>query len=111
MCGHIDCWWGCSRKVSWLRLMITPGCQRCRSLAHSRPMMGGRGHVFISYARTDGLGCADRLYRTLSDRGIAAWRDQRDLDPYQDFSSEIEIALESARHVVVCLTPSIAERR
>lgn len=69
------------------------------------------GHIFISYARLDGCGVADRLYQAFCERGMAAWRDERSIDPHQDFSAEIEKAIEAASHVVVCLTPSIAERR
>ena len=73
--------------------------------------MNDDGHVFISYARADGRSIADRLYQSLEGLGIPAWRDQRDLDPYQDFSAEIETAIQAASHVVVCLTPSIAQRK
>ena len=69
------------------------------------------GHIFISYARADGFNKADRLYHALTERGFRAWRDQRNLNPYQDFSGEIEIAIEQSRHVIVCLTPSIAVRK
>ena len=67
-------------------------------------------HVFISYARADG----ERL--PVIAAGLAFGRhshmaDQRDLDPFQDFSAEIETAIEQASHVVVCLTPSIAIRK
>jgi DNA polymerase III delta prime subunit len=73
--------------------------------------MNDDGHVFISYARADGRTLADRLYQALEGYGIPAWRDQRDLDPYQDFSAEIETAIQASSHVVVCLTPSIAKRK
>jgi HEAT repeat protein len=66
-------------------------------------------NVFISYAREDGREYADRLYNDLIKRGFAAWRDERDLNPYQDFSAEIEVAIRRADYVVVCLTPSIAD--
>jgi len=67
--------------------------------------------VFISYARQDGRDHADHLYRELDQRGLKVWRDERNINPFQDFSGEIEIAIESSSHVVVCLTPSIAERK
>ena len=63
--------------------------------------------VFISYARADGRDEADRLYQEFDGAGLKAWRDERSLDPYQDFSGEIEIAIEKSKHVVVCLTPSL----
>lgn len=68
------------------------------------------GSVFISYARSDGREHAEHLYRELTRRGIMAWRDERDLDPYLDFSVEIEKGIRQASHVVVCLTPSINQR-
>jgi tetratricopeptide (TPR) repeat protein len=68
-------------------------------------------HIFISYARLDGRAEAQRLYEALVGRGYRAWQDHRDIDPHQDFSGEIEAAIESARHVVVCLTPEIARRK
>jgi hypothetical protein len=66
-------------------------------------------HIFISYARSDGHAAAQELNQLLQANSIPTWQDVRDLDPHQDFSAEIEIAIEAAMHVVVCLTPSIAE--
>ncbi|MBZ0318967.1 MAG: TIR domain-containing protein [Anaerolineae bacterium] len=63
--------------------------------------------VFISYARADGRDEADRLYQEFDGAGLKAWRDERSIDPYQDFSGEIEIAIEKSQYVVVCLTPSL----
>jgi hypothetical protein len=68
-------------------------------------------HIFISYARSDGRTAAQELNRFLRRSQIPTWQDVRDIDPHQDFSAEIEMAIEAAMHVVVCLTPSIAERR
>jgi hypothetical protein len=68
-------------------------------------------HVFISYARADGREFAEALQQALLSDDIPVWRDQRDLNPHQDFSAEIERAIEQASHVVVCLTPSIANRQ
>lgn len=68
------------------------------------------GSLFISYARSDGREHAERLYQELTRRGFEAWRDERDLDPYLDFSVEIEKGIRQASHVVVCLTPSINQR-
>jgi HEAT repeat protein len=65
--------------------------------------------VFISYARADGLASAARLFRELADKQIGAWMDELSVDPYQDFTVEIERNIKSASHVVVCLTPSLDE--
>lgn len=73
--------------------------------------MSSNLNVFISYAREDGREYADRLYRAFNERGISAWRDERNINPYQDFSGEIEKAIEESTHVVACLTPSIARRK
>lgn len=66
--------------------------------------------AFISYARADGRDLAERLYVALKDRGFRPWRDERDLNPHQDFSVGIERAIRASRYLVVLLTPSIAER-
>ena len=64
----------------------------------------GSPSVFISYARRDGRPIAERLLASLVQRGIGAWYDSRDLDPYQDYSAEIEDGIERSSHVAVCLT-------
>ncbi len=64
-------------------------------------------NVFISYARKDGSAYAERLYRDLTSRGITAWRDTRDLDPYEDFGGEIERGILGATHVAVIITPDV----
>ncbi len=64
-------------------------------------------NIFISYARKDGSDEAEHLYRDLTGRGITAWRDTKNLDPYQDFSGEIETAITNATHVCVIVTPDI----
>jgi TIR domain/NACHT domain len=74
------------------------------------PSVRTDGHIFISYARADGLEQAVRVEQSLGERGFHTWRDQRNLSPYQDFSSEIEIAIEQSRQVVVCLTRSVSVR-
>jgi hypothetical protein len=68
-------------------------------------------HVFISYARSDGHAVAQKLNQLLWANSIPTWQDVRNIDPHQDFSAEIEMAIEAAMHVVVCLTPSIMERK
>src|SRR5215472_19173588 len=66
--------------------------------------------LFISYARDDGAAVAERLYAEFLVRGIAVWSDTRSIDPFTDFTVEIERAIRSASSVILCLTPSIAER-
>ena len=66
--------------------------------------------VFISYARRDGSQLAARLDRDLQAVGYSTWRDVRSIDPYQDFSGEIEAGIRSAELVVVCITPSVESR-
>ncbi|MCD4687568.1 MAG: toll/interleukin-1 receptor domain-containing protein [Anaerolineae bacterium] len=63
--------------------------------------------VFISYARVDGRDLAARLDEDLQRAGYTTWRDTRNIDPYQDFSAEIEMAIQASRYVVTCITPSI----
>lgn len=61
-------------------------------------------NVFISYARKDGIMHAEILEKALADIGIKTWRDKRELDPWQDFTSQIEDAINQSTHVVICLT-------
>lgn len=67
--------------------------------------------IYISYARADGQQAAERLYHALESNGITAWYDRRAVAPTQDFSSDLEVALARAAHVVVCLTPAIGSYR
>jgi formylglycine-generating enzyme required for sulfatase activity len=69
--------------------------------------MSDTRNVFISYARKDGADEAERLYNDLQTHGIAAWRDIHNLNPYEDFSGEIEEAILAATHVAVIVTPDI----
>ncbi len=62
-------------------------------------------HVFISYARLDGANYAEQLDTTLTREGFVTWRDTRRLDPSQDFTAEIEAAIERAECIVTCITP------
>ncbi|MEO8397701.1 MAG: TIR domain-containing protein [Chloroflexota bacterium] len=64
-------------------------------------------HIFISYAWIDGHKYAEKLERDLQAAGYSTWRDTRNIHPDQDFTAEIEKALEPASHVVVCMTPDI----
>ncbi len=61
--------------------------------------------VFISYARKDGREFAEKLDADLRASGFKAWRDMRDIDSAQDFTAEIELAIEGADAVAVCVTP------
>jgi len=69
--------------------------------------MSNARNVFISYARQDGADEAEHLYHDLTAQGITAWRDVHNLNPYEDFSGEIEEAIIAATHVAVCVTPDI----
>src|SRR5450432_2632692 len=64
-------------------------------------------HIFISYAWIDGHDYAEKLERDLQASGYSTWRDTRNIHPDQDFTAEIEKAIEPASHVVVCMTPDI----
>ena len=65
-------------------------------------------HVFISYARKDGELHAIKLEQGIvTDCGLKTLRDKRDIDPTQDFSGEIEKAIEAASHMVVCITSDV----
>src|SRR5215471_16354528 len=65
--------------------------------------------IFISYARAEKQ-YAERLEHDLEIEGIGTWRDTRNLDPFQDFTGEIEVNIKAASHVVVCLTRDVKER-
>lgn len=67
--------------------------------------MTHHSHVFISYARSDGREYASRLYHGLMAHGFSGWLDTRNINPTQDFTAEIELAIENASHVAVCITP------
>jgi TIR domain len=43
--------------------------------------MGDDGHIFISYARRDGLAFAEKLEYELESQGLKVWRDKRNIDP------------------------------
>ena len=63
--------------------------------------------IFISYARIDTDALADRLYVDLNAAQFAAWRDQRDLDPYKAFDVMIETAIREAPAIVVFISPDV----
>jgi hypothetical protein len=64
-------------------------------------------HVFISHAWKDGTVHAQRLYEALTKRGISAWLDLTHMNPFNDFTGEIDLQIKRASHVVVCVTPDI----
>src|SRR6266849_4997423 len=66
---------------------------------------GLKSNIFISYSRKDGRNYAEELENQLQAIGFRTWRDIRNIDPAQDFTSEIEIGIESATYVAVCITP------
>ncbi len=65
------------------------------------------GHIFISYARSDGREFAAKVDDDLQTLGFRTWRDTRSLNPHQDFTSEIEQGIIGAEKIVVCITPDI----
>lgn len=65
-----------------------------------------RYDVFISYARQDAALGAIRLDDALSP-DFRVWRDTRGVDPAQDFTAEIEKAIQASAHMVVCVTPDV----
>lgn len=69
--------------------------------------MGGLGHIFLSYARTDGSEFVHKLDKALPKEGFKTWLDERGIDPSQDFTAELEQAIEAASYVVTCVTPDI----
>lgn len=60
--------------------------------------------VFISYSRHDGHKHAKNLHNTLEDSGYSVWRDERDIDPFQDFTAEIEMGIRASKVIAVCVT-------
>jgi len=60
--------------------------------------------IFVSYARSDGSTYASRLVTHLTAAGYRVWWDQRSLDCYADFTSELEMAIARTRIMVVCVT-------
>ena len=53
-------------------------------------------HVFISYARIDGIPYANELELTLTEKGYKVWRDTRSINPSQDFTGIIEAGIKHA---------------
>jgi hypothetical protein len=64
--------------------------------------------VFISYSRRQpDREHAEWLDNSLKNEKIALWRDIREIDPFADFTAEIEEGIEKSRLVAVCITPDI----
>jgi hypothetical protein len=61
--------------------------------------------AYLSYSRIDGASAAETIRVALEGAGIDCWLDTRDIDPFQDFTAELERNIEAASHVIVCLTP------
>ena len=58
------------------------------------------GHLFISYARDDAAFAA-RLREGIETRGFSAWMDTTSMAGGEQWTKEIESAIEAAAHVVV----------
>jgi len=67
------------------------------------------GQIFLSYARED-RACAERIARVLEEYGHDVWWDQH-LDSGEEFSAEIEAALEKADVVLVAWSKSSVKSR
>jgi hypothetical protein len=66
--------------------------------------------IFIAYAREDAA-AADRLYRDLAKRGLAAWLDRRKLLPGQNWPRRIEDAIANCDFFIACFsTASVGKR-
>jgi hypothetical protein len=72
---------------------------------HSR-----KARIFISYAREDGAS-ADRLFSELTSRGFAAWLDNHNLLPGQNWQQRIEDAIASADFVIACFSTHSVKKR
>ena len=60
--------------------------------------------IFISYARSDGLGFAKAFERRLQRAKITAWRDQAHLDGGEDITDQLLRAIENSKHLVLIVT-------
>ncbi|RMG79170.1 MAG: toll/interleukin-1 receptor domain-containing protein, partial [Chloroflexi bacterium] len=67
-------------------------------------------HIFISY-NWDDTHRAIYLERGLYQLGYPVWRDKRGINPNQHWAQEIRDAIAKATCLVVCMTPTIIERR
>src|SRR5215472_7219330 len=64
-----------------------------------------RSRVFISYASRDGVDLALRLQADLTEKGFHVWLDKQRLAGGAVWTTEIEIALDTAEFVLALLTP------
>ena len=62
-------------------------------------------NIFISYARLDAADWVTKLYTDLVARGFHVWLDVYDIPPGSDWNDEIDKALETAKVLVVIMTP------
>ena len=62
--------------------------------------------VFISYSRTDSR-IAERLYDSLTRKGLSVWYDKKKLKSGSDWIAEIEQAIESSRLFIPILSDNI----
>ncbi len=69
------------------------------------------GHVFISYARNDGVGkeWAIRIQARLEGLGIPAWRDETDIEPAGVWPTEIATAIDNANALLCVLSNGVGE--
>jgi hypothetical protein len=61
-------------------------------------------NVFISHSRQNG-GAALKLYERLSQRGVQAWLDTRELDAGEDWNQRVAAAIVAAEAFVVLVGP------
>jgi hypothetical protein len=69
-----------------------------------------RARVFVAYAKED-FAQADRLYRDLSELGLAPWLDRRKLLPGENWPRRIEEAIFTADFFVACFSPRSVNKR
>lgn len=62
--------------------------------------------LFVSYARSDGKGVAQRLSERLRQAGFSLWRDLADLEGGRDWWQQIEQAIRAVEYLILVLTPA-----
>src|SRR5262245_1888831 len=70
---------------------------------------GGRFDVFLSYSWAD-LTIAIELERTLTAAGLTVFRDETELEDYEEISPQIEAALAQSRTLVALYTANFPQR-
>jgi len=68
-------------------------------------------NLFISYARVDGKALAERLEADLCEREHVPWRDRAEIDGGDDWSREIERAIDDCDGLVALLTKGAYDSR